>query len=490
MRLAWSVSEPETTTISRADVGLRSARGPILGSVMLSVGLVAIDSTILATAVPSIVEDLGGFAQFPWLFSVFLLAQAVSVPIFAKFSDQYGRKPIMLIGVGAFVLGSLLCGAAWNMPALIIFRALQGIGAGAIQPTAMTIIGDIYSVAERAKVQGYVASVWAMAAVVGPTLGGVFVDFLNWRWIFFINLPLSAIAAWALIRKFDEKVHRRNHTIDYSGAILLTLGTSLLILGLLEGGVLWEWSSWPSLIILGLSVTLLIGFALVERRAAEPIIPGWIFRQRLLNTTNIVGLAVGVILIGLTSYVPLYAQSVLGKSALVAGFALAALTLGWPLAASNAGRIYLRIGFKRTGLIGAAITMVGAIGLSLLSPGSSIWQVAITCFVIGLGLGLVASPTLVAAQAAVDWEVRGVVTGTNMFARSMGSALGIAVFGAIVNSGLGTHVGSGHGATTSTSVPVDLLGPALERVFLGSAIVAALLLIGVLLMPRTPPARD
>ena len=158
-----------TETISRADVGLRSERGPILLSVMLSVGLVAIDSTILATAVPSIVDDLGGFAQFPWLFSVFLLAQAVSVPIFGKLSDQYGRKPIMLTGVALFILGSILCGVAWSMPALIAFRALQGLGAGAVQPTAMTIIGDIYSVAERAKVQGYVASVWAIAAVVGPT---------------------------------------------------------------------------------------------------------------------------------------------------------------------------------------------------------------------------------------------------------------------------------------------------------------------------------
>ena len=166
---------------------------------MLSVGLIAIDATILATAVPSIVNDLGGFAQFPWLFSIYLLAQAVSVPIFAKFTDLIGRKPIMLVGIGLFILGSILCGIAWSMPALIAFRALQGLGAGAVQPTAMTIIGDIYSVAERARVQGYVASVWAISAVVGPTLGGIFVDFLNWRWIFFVNVPLGAFAAWSLI---------------------------------------------------------------------------------------------------------------------------------------------------------------------------------------------------------------------------------------------------------------------------------------------------
>ncbi len=475
------MAQLNTDVVTRADVGLRSERGPILLSVMLSVGLVAIDSTILATAVPSIVNDLGGFAQFPWLFSVFLLAQAVSVPIFAKFSDQFGRKPIMLIGVGAFILGSILCGFAWSMPALIAFRALQGLGAGAVQPTAMTIIGDIYSLAERAKVQGYVASVWAISAVVGPTLGGVFVDFLSWRWIFFVNIPLGAIAAWALIRKFREDVTKVQHTIDIGGAVLLTLGTSLLILGLLEGGVLWAWVSLPSIAILTLSVALLTAFGLVERRAAEPILPGWIFRSRLVTTTSLASLGVGAMLIGLTSYVPLYVQEVLDTSALVAGFALAALTIGWPIAASTAGRAYLRIGFRNTALIGSAVVVVGAVLLALLSGDSAVWQVAATCFVIGLGMGWVASPTLIAAQSAVDWEARGVVTGTNMFARSMGSALGIAVFGAIVNAAV--HTG-GRVSSTAAGVPAAVLDPALHKVFLASAIVAVLLTLGVALMPR------
>src|SRR6187397_3121556 len=208
----------EQQTISRASVGLRSERGPILLSVMLSVGLIAIDATILATAVPSIVNDLGGFAQFPWLFSIYLLAQAVSVPIFAKFTDLIGRKPIMLIGIGLFVLGSILCGIAWSMPALIAFRALQGLGAGAVQPIAMTMIGDIYSVAERARVQGYVASVWAVSALLGPTLGGVFAQFATWRWIFFVNIPLCLLCAWLVSRNFQEVVERRRHRVDYAGA--------------------------------------------------------------------------------------------------------------------------------------------------------------------------------------------------------------------------------------------------------------------------------
>ena len=480
-RLAPDVTA--TQEITRASVGLRSERGPILLSVMLSVGLVAIDATILATAVPSIVDDLGGFAQFPWLFSIYLLAQAVAVPVFGKFSDLAGRKRVMLIGVGLFVLGSILCGFAWSMPALIAFRALQGIGAGSVQPMAMTIIGDLYSVAERAKVQGYVASVWAASSVVGPTLGGVFVDFLNWRWIFFVNVPLGAVAAWMLVRKFVERVERKPHRIDYGGAALLVLGASLIILGLLEGGVLWPWVSVPGVGILATGLALLIAFGYVERRAAEPILPGRVFRSRLLNSTNAAALSIGVILIGLTSYVPLFVQGVLGRSALVAGFALAALTLGWPLAASVAGRIYLRIGFRRTALTGSVVVVAGAVLLALLSAASPVWQVAITCFVIGLGMGLSASPTLIAAQSSVEWEERGVVTGANLFARSMGSAVGIAVFGAIANSSLRAH-GGGRLASTTSGIPVAVLDPALHKVFLASAVVAALLVAAILLMPN------
>lgn len=479
--------QQQVNRVPRSEVGLRSSRGPILLSMMLSVGLVAIDSTILATAVPSIVGDLGGFHQFPWLFSIFLLAQAVSVPIYAKFSDQYGRKPIMLIGVALFLLGSILSGIAWSMPALIVFRGLQGLGAGAVMPTSMTIIGDLYSVAERATVQGYMASVWAISAVVGPALGGIFVEVLNWRWIFFVNIPLALFAGWTLLRRFHEDVERVRHRIDVTGAILLTLGSTLLILGLLEGGVLWPWVSVASFAVLGGAVLLLVGFAVAERRASEPIIPGWIFRRRLLNTTNLVSLTVGAMLVGLTSYVPLYVQGVLGHNALVGGFAVAALTIGWPIAASTAGRIYLRIGFRNTALIGAAVALVGAGLLATLAADSSVWLVAATCFVVGLGMGWIASPTLIAAQSSAEWQVRGVVTGTNMFARSMGSAVGIAVFGALANAALAGSGGTGaHGSISIDGVDPAVLFAALHQVFVGSAVVAIVMLLGIALMPRKP----
>ena len=213
-----------TTVTTPKGVGFRSERGPVLAAIMLCTGLVALDATIIATAVPSVVKDLGGFSQFPWLFSIYLLTQAVTVPIYGKLADIFGRKPVMFFGIAVFLLGSVLCGVAWSMPALIVFRALQGIGAGAVQPMSITMVGDLYSVEERARVQGYVASVWGISAVIGPALGGLFSDYLTWRWIFFINLPLGAIAAWTLARRFKEKVARTSHQIDYAGAALLTAG--------------------------------------------------------------------------------------------------------------------------------------------------------------------------------------------------------------------------------------------------------------------------
>jgi MFS family permease len=228
-------------------VGFRSERGPILIALMLTTGLIAIDSTVVATAVPSIVRDIGGFTAFPWLFTSYLLAQAVTVPVYAKLADMVGRKPIMFVGIGLFLLGSVLCGLAWSMPALIAFRLVQGLGAGAVQPMAMTIAGDIYTVVERAKAQGYLASVWAISAVVGPTLGGVFSSLGLWRGIFFINVPLCLLALWMLGRSFHETLDRVRHRVDYLGSTLLTVALSLLMLGVLEGGQGWAWSSAPGI---------------------------------------------------------------------------------------------------------------------------------------------------------------------------------------------------------------------------------------------------
>jgi EmrB/QacA subfamily drug resistance transporter len=459
-------------------VGFRSERGPILIGIMLSTGLVAIDATVIATAVPSIVGSLGGFAEFPWLFSVYLLAQAVTVPVYGKLADVFGRKPVMLFGIGLFLVGSVLCGLAWSMGALIAFRAVQGLGAGAVQPMSMTIVGDLYSLRERAKVQGYIASVWAVSSVVGPTLGGVFSEYVSWRWIFFVNIPLCLIAAATIGLRFHERVDRRRPRIDYAGAAVLTMALTLLILGLLEGGQAWAWASPQSIAVLGAGAVLLGAFVAIERRAADPVVPLRFLRNRLLIATNLVAACVGAVLLGLTSYVPTFVQDVLGTGPLVAGFALAALTLGWPISASQSGRVYLRIGMRSTALIGAAVVILGSALLLLLDESSSVFQVGATSFVIGLGMGFTAAPTLIAAQSAVRWQQRGVVTGTNMFFRSAGSAVGVAVFGAIVNATLG-----GSGVDSGRVSPLALTA-AVHHVFLGTAVLAVVMLAAALLMPR------
>jgi EmrB/QacA subfamily drug resistance transporter len=459
-------------------VGFRSERGPVLIGIMLSTALVAIDATVIATAVPSIVASLGGFAEFPWLFSVYLLAQAVTVPVYGKLADVFGRKPVMLFGIGLFLIGSILCGVAWSMGALIAFRAVQGLGAGAVQPISMTMVGDLYSLKERAKVQGYLASVWGVSSVVGPTLGGVFSEYVSWRWIFFVNIPLCLVAAVTVGLRFHEQVERRHPRIDYAGAGVLTVALTLLILGLLEGGQTWAWGSPQSITVLAAGAVLLGVFVAIEHRAADPVVPLRLLRNRLLVATNLVAACVGAVLIGLTSYVPTFVQDVLGTGPLVAGFALAALTLGWPLSASQSGRVYLRIGIRYTALVGAAVVVVGSALLLLLDGSSSVVLVAATAFVIGLGMGFAAAPTLIAAQSAAQWQERGVVTGTNMFFRSAGSAVGVAVFGAIVNATLG-----GSGAQGDRVAP-GALTTAVHHVFLGTTVLAVAMLAAVLLMPR------
>lgn len=456
-------------------MGFRSQRGAVLMALMLTTGLIAIDATILATAVPSVVKDLGEFDQFPWLFSVYLLAQAVSVPIYSKVADTIGRKPVILVGVALFLAGSILAGLAWNMTALIVFRVIQGLGAGAAAPMAMTIIGDIYSVEERAVVQGYIASVWAIASVVGPALGGLFSQFGSWRWIFLINIPLCLVAGWALTRSYHERVQPRRHRIDYAGAALLTVGLSAVILALLEGGNAWAWLSVPSLASFAVGALALGAFVVVERRAEEPIVELAILARPLIRTTTMVSLGVGALMIGITSFVPTYLESAVGALPLVSGAAVAALTLGWPVAASNSGRIYLRHGYRVTVILGSSIALVGSVALAATGPWPNPLTVAALAFVIGFGLGWTAAPSLIAAQASVDWDERGVVTGIMVFSRSAGSALGVAVFGAIANN----VIAGGHGERDFATIV-----SAFTWVFVAIAMTAALMLAAGFTMPR------
>ena len=457
-------------------IGLRSPRGPVLLAMMLATAVVAVDTTVLATAVPSIVGELGGFESFPWLFSAYLLASAATVPVYSKLADTIGRKPLLVFGLAVFLAGSVLCAFAWDMTSLIAFRAVQGLGAGAIQPLSVTIIGDIYSIAERAKVQAYTSSVWAVSSVLGPTIGGIFAQLGAWRGIFFATVPLSIAAVVLVLLRYHERLTPRRHRIDFAGSALVTAGLALLILGLLEGGRAWAWISPTGIGVFAVAAVLLVAFALVERKAAEPVLPPALFRSRSFVSTMLVMLSVGAGLIGLTAFVPSYLQVGAGVLPIVAGAALATQSIGWPLASALSGRVYLRRGFAFTMTLGAALVLLGTAVLAIVAPFPSPWIVAPLCLVIGFGFGFVSVPGIVAVQSSVPWDERAVATGSLIFARSLGQAAGAAVLGAVANAVIFAHGGD----ETDPETFVAASG----AVFLGAAAIALVLFIAVLTLPR------
>lgn len=468
------------TSTRTTTVGFRDERGPILVAIMLSIGLMAISTTILATSVPTLVADLGDFERFPWLFSIFMLAQAVSVPIYSKLADQLGRKPMILIGISIFLFGSLLCGFAWDMTSLIVFRAIQGLGGGAILPISVTILGDIYSIAERGRVQGYTGTIWAASAVLGPTLGGVFVQFVSWRWIFFVNVPLSLLAMWQLSRFYKEKVERKKRRIDFLGAGILTIALSALILGLLEGGNSWEWLSPMTFIMFGIAAVSVALFIYVELRVPDPILDMGLMKRPMIWSTALVSTCIGGLTIGISSYGPVYLENSTGILPIFAGLAVASMTLAWPIASTTSTKLYMRWGFRRTAMLGSAVAITGALALALVAPWPNPFVFAVFAFVAGFGFGWTATPILVAAQSSVEWEERGAASGTNSLSRAIGSALGVAVFGAIANS----IVSAGSG-----SQDFDTITAAGQAVFFAAAGAAVLQFIGSSIIPRKDSTR-
>ncbi len=484
------------------------ARRNVLIAMMLTMALVAMDTTVVATAVPSIVQDLGGFSQFTWVFSIYVLVQAVSIPIYGKLADLYGRKPILLVGIMIFIAGSMLSGIAWSMFALIAFRALQGIGAGAIQPVVTTIAGDIYTVEERARIQGWLSSVWGISAVIGPAIGGFFAEYLTWRWIFYINLPLGALAVFMMVRYLHENVARKRHKIDYLGSALLAAGLGLFIVGVLEGGVRWAWLSSTSIGIFAVAILTLGLFVVQERRAVEPTVPLWVFGRRVLLGANLATASLGFLSIGLTTFLPTFAEGVLGISALFAGFILSSMSIGWPLASAVSGRVYLRIGFRDTALVGIVMCVAAAIGFYSFTESVPIWATVVASLVIGAGFGFLSTSLIVGVQSLIDWNRRGVVTGSNLFSRQLGQALGAAIYGSIANAvllnrldhapaslagQLPTTLNDASDALTSHNANLsaaaesylrDALYQATHQVFLTLLIIAIISLAIVLLTPR------
>ncbi|WDM03000.1 MFS transporter [Alicyclobacillus cycloheptanicus] len=398
--------------------------------------LSAMEGTIVATAMPTIVGKLGGFSEFAWVFSVFLLAQAVSIPIYGRLADLYGRKPVFAVGTGIFVLGSLLCGLSHAMVMLILFRALQGLGAGAVQPIAMTIVGDLYPGAERAKVQGLLSSMWALASVVGPALGGLIVQTIGWAWIFEINVPLGLIAIFGITFFLREQMERHPTKIDFLGAILLVAAVCALILSLLEAGVRWAWASPQIIGLLVASAVLFALFFLAESKVKQPMLPLPLMRMRVIAVANASALLTGAITLGTSSYIPTFAQGVLGVSAFLSGVTIVTISIGWPIASTLSGKLIWRFGYRVNAIAGLILCLAGSLLLLTIRPGISPWAIAAYNLLIGFGLGLSSTVQVISIQSSVAWAQRGIATGSNMFGRILGSTLGVAVLGAVVNGNL------------------------------------------------------
>ncbi|MFF5921847.1 MFS transporter [Streptomyces flavochromogenes] len=482
-------------------------RGPVVAALMLGMGLAAIDGTIVSTAVPQIVGDLGGLAVFSWLFSGYLLAVTVTLPVYGKLSDTFGRKPVLIAGVVLFLIGSLLCAAAWNMASLIAFRVVQGLGGGALQGTIQTIAADLYPLKERPKIQAKLSSVWAASSVAGPAAGGLLAGYADWRWIFLINLPVGLVALWLIVRHLVEPERatarrpRARVRIDWAGALAVFATGALLLTALVQGGVAWPWLSAPSLGLMAGAAVLGAVTVFVERRAAEPIIPGWVWRRRTISAVNLALGALGLLMVAPTVFLPTYAQSVLGLGPIAAGFVLSVMTLSWPISAAFSNRVYGRIGFRLTAVVGISLALLLLLAFPFLPFPGEPWQPALIMLLLGAALGLFQLPLIVGVQSTVPYEERGTTTASVLFCRQVGQSVGAALFGAVANGVLAARLGGGDLDTLARALdaPGSLtagtmdglrraVDAAVDYVFVGAAGAAALALLVLLtLAPRRFP---
>ena len=407
----------------------------VTAGIMLSLFLASMESTVVATAMPTIVGQLGGLEHYSWVFSAFMLASTTAVPLYGKLSDIYGRRKLYASAMALFLIGSVWCGAATSMTSLIFARALQGIGAGGIMPLAFILIGEMFTLEQRAKMQGLFSGVWGVSSVIGPLLGGFLVDQLSWRWIFYINIiPGLLAAALVAFAWRDAHAHGQDRpAVDYAGAVLLTVSVVTLLLGLMGTGT----SSW---ILISVAVVLFLLLLWVERRAADPVLPLPLFRDPLFATATAHGVLTGWALFGSVSFIPLFVQAVLGTSATQAGITLTPLLLGWVMASIIGTRLMLTVGYRRLGLIGTASFTVGAFLMS--QAGMNTSQVSLMAFVtlMGIGMGLSIPSFLIAVQTTVNRRQLGTATSTLQFSRSIGGTLGVSVMGAALSARLASNL--------------------------------------------------
>ncbi|MEM5457817.1 MDR family MFS transporter [Paraburkholderia phytofirmans] len=411
----------------------QSSRPLVIAAVMASMAMVAIEATIVSTAMPQIVAQLGDLHLYSWVFSSFLLTQTAMTVVFGKLADLYGRKPIVLAGIAIFLIGSVLAGFAWSMPAMIAFRLIQGVGAGAIQPVTLTIVADLYPARERGKVQGYLASVWAISAVVGPMVGGFIIHNMSWAWIFWMNVPIGLASAAGFIAFLRESERHARPSIDFGGAALFMAAIAALMMALTYAG---DDQVAQALMAGGAFVLCVLLFVWQERRAAEPMISFALWSRRPIAACNGSTLLSGMILMGATTFLPMYVQGVLHRSPVIAGLALTMMMVGWPTGATFAAKSFHRLGLRRILIGGSTFIPLGAVLLLFLSPGGSPLVAAFGSLIMGFGMGTSSVSSLVLIQEIVGMDERGSATASNLFSRNLGSTLGATLFGAVLNFGL------------------------------------------------------
>ena len=433
------VSHPATAapTDFRAVPPMTREQRLISAGIMAALAVTALDSTVVGTAMPTIIGQLGGISEYGWVFSAYLLASTTTVPFYAKLADMVGRKPVFLAGLAIFVGGSALCGLSGSMLQLILFRTIQGIGAGAVQPISFTIAGDIFEPRQRARMAGVFSGVWGVAAIIGPALGGIITSTVGWPWVFEINLPVGLLAGLLIWFVLRERFERRPHRLDWTGGTLLTGGIVLLLIAVSEGGETFGWTS-PILVALlvGAAVAL-YAFVRVERRSPEPLLDLRLLRHDLIGPGVAIGTLAGVVMFGLTTYVPPMIQGVQGGTPLDAGAAVAAMSIGWPLGSIVGGRALIRFGARPVVLLGGVLLVVGTAIITQLDRFDSLGVAMLGSAVTGLGMGLSATTLLVVIQGAVGWDQRGVATGLVQFSRTMGGAVGVGVMGGILTAFVG-----------------------------------------------------
>jgi EmrB/QacA subfamily drug resistance transporter len=450
----------------------------IYSGLMVTLMLAALDQTIVSTALPRIVSDLGGLSSYSWVFTAYLLASTVTVPLYGKLGDKYGRRPLFLLSIAIFLVGSALCGLAQNMPELVAFRAVQGLGAGGLFPLAIAVVGSIVPPRDRGRYQGLIGAVFAAASIIGPAVGGFIVDNASWRWIFYVNLPVGGLALVVVSLTMPRRAVRHEHSVDWLGAGLLAAGTASLLLGLVWGGQAYPWGSPQVLGALVASVVLLAVFGLVERRVPEPILPFDLLRNPIVSASvACVGL-IGMAMFGTIAFVPLFVQGVIGTSATSSGVVLTPFMLGAVGTSIISGQIVSRTGrYRPNVLAGPIILGVGTLLLWRMGPGTTNGEAARNMAIAGVGLGLMMQMFVLSVQNAVPVRSMGVATALTQFGRSIGATLGVAVMGVIVNQNL-PEAARGQGVAVHRLPPGarEQLANALHPAFLAAACVTWLVL--------------